>query len=412
MGKHALLLAVALLLVSLTGGCGDGPSILQRPFARGAAGPSPTRQWTFMVYMDADGDLEEAGILNMNQMESVGSTDQVSIVVQFDRTPGFDPSNDDWTEARRYLITRDDDPEHISSPVLENLGEVDMGQPETLREFIAWAAARFPAERLVLVVWNHGAGWRTRAAAGTRGIIFDDTSDSFLTMAAFNQGLDAPSVSLDLIAMDASLMAMLEVAYEVRLRADYLAFSEESPPARGYPYDRILARLVAAPTIGAEELGRIFVEEFVAAYPGQAVTQSLVRTARLEELAGRVAALAVALQDVLPARQAALDQARADSQGYASRDYHDLFDFTARVQAAISDPEVQAAAAAVLTGIPAASGGPVVAEAHGPVGVENSHGLSIFLPEPGQSLAGYANLAFSQDFPQWHALLRQWLDGE
>ena len=42
MGKHALLLAVALLLVSLTGGCGDS-SILQRSFAAARPAP-PTRQ--------------------------------------------------------------------------------------------------------------------------------------------------------------------------------------------------------------------------------------------------------------------------------------------------------------------------------------------------------------------------------
>lgn len=124
-------------------------------------GAVPSKRWTFMVYMDADGDLETYGILNMNQMEVVGSGAHVNIVAQLDRAPGFDATNGDWTETRRYLVLRDEDMQTIHSTVVESLGEVDMGRPEPLREFIAWAASRYPAERYALVVWNHGSGWRS-----------------------------------------------------------------------------------------------------------------------------------------------------------------------------------------------------------------------------------------------------------
>ncbi len=43
--------------------------------------PRATRLWTVMVYMDGDNDLEEAGILDLNEMEEVGSTEQVTVVV-------------------------------------------------------------------------------------------------------------------------------------------------------------------------------------------------------------------------------------------------------------------------------------------------------------------------------------------
>lgn len=410
-------LLAATLCSLLAAGCG-GSGILVRPFLQGAAAGT-ARQWTVMVYMDADGDLEEYGILNLNQMERVGSTPGVAIVVQFDRAPGFDSSNGDWTDTRRFYVSRDDDDTRISSPLLEDLGEVDMGQPASLREFVQWAASRYPAQHYLLVLWNHGAGWRSPepraapalAAAKARGILFDDTSSSYLTLAQLDAALDAP-VHLDLIAMDASLMGMLEVAYEIRTRADYLAFSEESPPGRGYPYDRILARLSASPGMTPEELGRVFVEEYVAAYPTQPVTQSLVRTDRIPELARRTDALAGALLPLLPDMRSRLDQARLQTQAYAYSYYRDLYDFAAQVQAAIPDSGVPAAAAGLIAGFPGAAGGPVIAEAHGPVGVERSHGLSIYLPGPGELLPRYDDLAFTRDFPRWNTLLQRWLNGQ
>ena len=50
--------------------------------------PSPlhaTACWTVMVYLDGDNNLEPAAIDDLNEMEAVGSTNKVNVVVQFDR---------------------------------------------------------------------------------------------------------------------------------------------------------------------------------------------------------------------------------------------------------------------------------------------------------------------------------------
>ena len=68
-------------------------------------------QWTFMTYI-SDSDLEYFSIEDMIEMERVGSTDEVNIVVQIDRWDGYDKpdwndeSNGDWETAKRYLITK------------------------------------------------------------------------------------------------------------------------------------------------------------------------------------------------------------------------------------------------------------------------------------------------------------------
>ena len=367
-------------------------------------GSAPRRKWTVMVYMDPDNALEEFGVLNMNQMESIGSGSNVNIVVQFDRSAGYDQTNGDWSDTRRYLAIKDGDMENVTSPVLENLGEVDMAKPESLREFVTWSATHYPADHYAIVLWNHGAGWRSRAAA-TRGILYDDTSGSYMTMAQLNAGLTVPGVQYDLIAMDTSLMGMLEVAYEIKDRCPLVAFSEESPPGPGYPYHKILGPLASDPNMTGEELGRTIVSQHVSHYTREAVTQSLIKTSALPAFAAKVDAFGGALQGVLSTRRAEFDEARSTSQSYAYSFYHDLADFAAKAKALIPNAAVQTTAQAVIAGLPAANGGPVLAEGHNLAAVGGSNGLSIYLPGDSQFSTGYRNLRFCVDYPKWNQLL-------
>ena len=112
-------------------------------------------EWTVMVYLDSDNNLEGVGIEDINEMEMAGSTSEVNIVVQVDRIPfsilasnneGFadDTSNGDWTTTRRYFILQDNDPVQINSQLLGDLGELNMGDPQTLIDFATWAADAYP----------------------------------------------------------------------------------------------------------------------------------------------------------------------------------------------------------------------------------------------------------------------------
>ena len=128
-----------------------------------------TAKWTFMVYMAADNDLEPFGIADFNEMETVGSSADVQIIVQFDRSPEYDQSNGNWTDTRRFRVTQDLNTSTISSAVVQNLGEVNMGSPEALVDFVNWAKQTYPAERYCLVLWDHGGGWK-RARLASEGL--------------------------------------------------------------------------------------------------------------------------------------------------------------------------------------------------------------------------------------------------
>ena len=66
-----------------------------------------TRDWTYMVYLDGDNNLEAAAIDDFLEMSSVGSTPEVAVVAQMDRIAGYDTSNGDWTDTRRFYVTHD-----------------------------------------------------------------------------------------------------------------------------------------------------------------------------------------------------------------------------------------------------------------------------------------------------------------
>src|SRR6185369_18078988 len=83
------------------------------------------------------------------------------------------------------------------------------------------------------------------------------------------------SRKIDILGMDACLMSMVEVYYQMRGLADYSVGSEESEPGDGWPYDRILKALAAKPAMTPEELAKAIVSQYLASYKsGDNVTQS------------------------------------------------------------------------------------------------------------------------------------------
>ncbi len=345
-----------------------------------------TRQWTVLVFLNADNDLETFGVQDVNEMERVPDSDEVTIAVQMDRTPGWDTTNDNWTGTRRLQIRHDDDPLLITSPVLEDLGEVDMGQPEALRDFIAWGQGRYPAAHYLLVMWNHGSGWRSRALTGmtTRGVSFDDSSGTFIKTVDLGAALTS-SAPVDMVAFDASLMQMLEIAYQIRQTCSYVVGSEESPPGAGYAYHTWLGPLVNNPHLSAQALGETMARETLGYYGATSnITHSVLATAELPGLVQTLDALAGRLIATGNRYQGEIATARETAEHYAYLEYKDLAHYCDLLNAQVEDPGVRQA----VGDVKAALGRAVVANYHG-TEHPNSAGVSIFLPTP----TAYARLA-------------------
>lgn len=395
-----ILLAIAILIA----GCGGGGSGTATDRFKDATGGGDG-DWTVLIYLNADNDLERFGILNFNQMEKVGSTDRLKIVVQIDRSPGYDSTNDNWTGTRRYLVTKDGDPNKINSTLIQDMGELDMGSPDTLRDFIRWGQQNYPSTRCCLVIWNHGSGWRTanRTAITTKNVSFDDTSGTSIQTSDLAYALSGAVQQIDVVAFDASLMQMLEVAYELRSSAKILVGSEESPPGDGYVYDRWLAPLAASPGMGATQLGTVIAQEYVKAYTNvYDVTQSVIELANLPAVAVAADDLALALIPQATTNAAALRSARQSAQSYAFDYYKDLIDYAGLVNQLVPDAAISAAYAKLQTALSSA----VIYEAHTGSSVARSHGLSVYVPEPSEYLSRYETIAFSRDYPNWAKWLK------
>ncbi|MCG2725936.1 MAG: clostripain-related cysteine peptidase, partial [Elusimicrobia bacterium] len=142
-----------------------------------------SKEWTIMVYVNAKNDLEKFGMKDINEMEMIGSSDKINVVVELGRMDGFDSSEGDWTGSKRYLIRKDGNTGAITSPVLADLGKVDMGDWKHLVDFGKWAKAKYPAKKYMLIVWNHGSGWKKSSKSLVdKGLSYDfETNNHFTT---------------------------------------------------------------------------------------------------------------------------------------------------------------------------------------------------------------------------------------
>ena len=201
------------------------------------AGPSET--WTILVYMNGDcEDLERFMIGDFNELETVGSSEFVKIIVQIDRRPGEDSSNGNWNDTRRYLVEEDSDPQVLHSTRLDDppLGELNMGDPETFSDFLEFGFYQYPADRYMVSVGGHSDGV-------TGGVCEDITSsNSEMTLEEFSQAFRSSvdqhlSGPIDVLSLDVCRMGMAEAAAEVMDHADFMVAAFDDTPGAGWPYD-------------------------------------------------------------------------------------------------------------------------------------------------------------------------------
>lgn len=248
-------------------GAGPGPARCREAGTGGDARAGCQRDWTVLLYMAADNDLQERACRQLHALEGgAASAADADLLVQVDvaapqglrrlhllprARAGADQAQ---AEPGPCEITA------LRSPVL-GLLEEDGGPPaEVLRGFLDWGIRRYPARRYMVIVWGHGFGWRPRAtAAGAEvppdrdlrrgGIALDEHPGSVLDIPSLGQALAGASRDLlggrpfDLYAADACLMQSAEVAGELAGAARYLIGSEQIADYAGLPYERFLPRL-------------------------------------------------------------------------------------------------------------------------------------------------------------------------
>jgi len=418
--------------------------------------------WLIMLYQDADDKVLEQDIfIDLNEAEKVGSSENVHIVAQLDRYRGGFSGDGNWDSTRRYYIQQDNDLSRINSQLVADLGEVSMSRGESLIDFVTWSMVTFPADKYVLILSDHGmgwpGGWTDPAPGGQDGSFIPLAArlDDHLYMMEMDQALgeirNRTGVDkLDIIGMDACLMAQLEVFAALQPHAQYAIASEETEPALGWAYAGFLGALVENPGMSAEDLSKLVVQSYID--EDQRIVDEQVRADFLrggspmgglfspasvsaeqlaQQLEKNVTLTAVNL-DKLPAlmnsyndfsfalqdeRQAMIAEARNYAQSYTSifgrevpPSYIDLGHFVQLVGNNSSNGSTAQAASDVITAL----NDVVVAEKHGR-GKPGSTGIAIYYPNSAlyrsvmtgmQSYTGiaerFANASLWDEFLTYH----------
>jgi hypothetical protein len=339
--------------------------------------PKPQiKEWTVMVFVNAKNNLESYGLKDVNEMEMVGSSDKVNVIVELGRISGYSSEDGNWTGCRRYYIQKDNDTKKITSPMLLETPKCDMGSWEYMVDFVKWTKERYPAKKYVLVVWNHGSGWNKGGdisyLLNEKGISYDDETRNHITTPQLRMALEKIG-GVDILAMDACLMQMIEVAYEVKDWTQYIVASEEVEPGDGYTYNTWLEPLVKNPTADARTLSKYMVDSYGDYYQSERdTTQSSIDAKALKELArvsdDFISAL-IASNDVNNAKNA-----RAKAQKFYYSSNKDFYHFVKLITDNTQVSDVKSKGQALLDLLK----NKVIV--HNRSGYQNAYGLAVYVP--------------------------------
>ena len=236
---------------------------------------------TILVYLCGT-DLQDEACYDLEEMAEVEAGDSINLVVLAGGAKSWD-IEDLQGGTRNLAVIRDGYFEE-----LEDWGKGSMGAADTLEEFLEFGLTEYPADRTMVILWDHGAG-------SEGGICFDETADDDgLTMAEINAALgnlqrSVPGFHINIFGCDACMMGSYEMASMLSSYGiDYFVASEELENAMGWDYTAWMGKLKQNPGMSDEDVCREIVESYMEAGlaedPDDYLTLSAVNLAGVREL--------------------------------------------------------------------------------------------------------------------------------
>ncbi len=284
-----------------------------------------------MVYMIGS-DLEsQSGMAtsDLNEMLYGGlNNEKLNVIVETGGCRRWRNSVIQAKKLQRWSLTSQ------GMKLLEESKSSPMTDEDELTDFIQFCKKEAPADRYMLIFWDHGGG-------SLSGFGYDETypNDS-MNIGEIAAGLKAGGVKFDLIGFDACLMATLETAIAMEPYADYMIASEESEPGTGWYYTNWLKLLDENTSTNTLNLGRQICDDYTAKNVMYAssvgTTLSVTDLAEIDNIVQkRLADFGEGLTDQLKNKDyQSVAYARNDSREFASSsrlDQIDLVDFCNRL---------------------------------------------------------------------------------
>jgi hypothetical protein len=349
--------------------------------------------WTILVFLDADNNLEGAGVKDIEEMRQAtakaGSTQKVYVL--FDRIAGYstakvnsgssDLSNpnetgtDGGTGTNLLLVENGTVSEVVGTSVSDfgcSSEECNMGDGTVLKKFLEWGMQQSVTDGTDYVfvdIWDHGAGWGG-ASYGGKAIAWDDSDGhDALTLTEIRDAVvSANAVAADktvtIVGYDACYMGTLANAFNLKGQAMIMIGSEETEPGDGWDY----INWVPTAAISPADLASQVVTSYASFYSGVSskITLSAINLTRLDSFSTAINSF---VQGLVATDSNLIASARSKAQTYNNNSTVDLGHFMS------------------LTGIPEATAAQtalksiLIAEAHPSFGsVKNSTGLAAYFP--------------------------------
>jgi hypothetical protein len=393
----ALSVALCLLVMSVWSSCGgaaDDTSKTEEETAAEAAGTTAAGDsqgsaspygdvaiepgsWAIYWYL-CGSNLESeysAGTDDLREMMKATLPGNVKIVVETGGSTAWQNEAIPSDALARYVYSGSELKEISREP------DGNMSDPDTLADFLRWANESYPAEKQMVILWDHGGG-------SLGGVINDERSEgdtiSLPELRSVLESAPASSGRYELIGFDACLMATVDTLDVVDDYARFMVAAEESEPGCGWEYAGFLNALAQDTSMDGGALGKAICDSFYAGCEAAGFAD----TVTLSVLdAGRSSALVDAFRDLgdeallggVRNKEAYLSgfaQAALDSENYGGNNdvsgYFDMMDIGDFVEKA-GDALLPA------TGAPLADalGSCVLYQVKGPLR-SDAHGLSCF----------------------------------
>lgn len=186
---------------------------------------------TLFIYMCGSNLETKQGLAGKNIDEILSAdTGNLNIVIQTGGAKTWRSHDISESASQRYEVKNGE------LQLLDTLTQLNMGDAETLTEFLAWGQEQYPTNHNMLIVWDHGGG-------AAKGVCFDENYGfDGLTLSELHKALNDAKLNtkFDIIGFDACLMATVETADTVQDFADYMIASEEIEPSGGWDYKTLV----------------------------------------------------------------------------------------------------------------------------------------------------------------------------
>ena len=209
---------------------------------------------------------------------------------------------DNGNKPLLYQITKDSKGAVVKKVVYE-YEEQNSVYPTVMAEVYNRVFSAFPAKSYGLILWSHGDGWLPSPAnisaskASTRWFGQDGTS--YMDISSLNTALNS-APHFDFILFDACFMQSVEVAYELKDRADYFIGAPNEIPGPGAYYTELVPAMFSQANDLASTVAHGYYDYYAAKYTGQlgsnanwtmGVTVSVLKSSEVQALAAATAAI-------------------------------------------------------------------------------------------------------------------------